>query len=199
MPVAVQTRLRLPVWPLFNFALLLMTLVLCWPLTVTAAASPDDFRYRIAMQAKSAATYYVTGDIDGYGPVELMVDTGSGYMTINEETLAALKRSDGARYVKQLRGILADGTELEVPVYAIARLRLGESCWLDHVEAAVFPGKSRQILGLSALRRAAPFIFSVEPPALMLSRCERLDGVADDAHVPAKETLFGAAETESAD
>jgi hypothetical protein len=39
------------------------------------------------------------------------------------------------------------------------------------VEAAVFPGKTRQILGLSALKKAAPFIFSMDPPNLVLSNC----------------------------
>ena len=154
-------------------------------LPVTAAAAeplaPDDFRIRVAMQEKSAATFYVAGDIRGFGAVELMVDTGSGYMTINEETLSVLKAQNAARYVKQLRGVLADGSELTVPVYAISEMRIGDTCALTDVEAAVFPGASRQILGLSALRRAAPFVFSVDPPALLLSRCGDFDAVAEEA------------------
>jgi predicted aspartyl protease len=154
--------------------------------TVAAAmaqppSAADDFRIRVAMQEKSAATFYVAGDITGFGAVELMVDTGSGYMTINENTLAVLKERDAARYVKELRGVLADGRELTVPVYAIAELRIGDACALRNVEAAVFPGASRQILGLSALRRAAPFVFSVDPPALLLSRCGDIDAVAEQA------------------
>jgi predicted aspartyl protease len=127
------------------------------------------------------------GEIGGYGTVELMVDTGSGYMTINEETLAVLQRRDAATYVKQLRGVLADGSELTVPVYRIARIRLGPECWLADVEAAVFPRDSRQILGLSALRRAAPFIFSVDPPALTLSRCRAGDETRGSALIGANE------------
>lgn len=162
----------------FSLSALLLSSLLSG--AATADTEPQDFGFRIVMQEKSAATFYVSGDIDGYGPVELMVDTGSGYMTINEETLAALQLQDSARYVKQLRGVLADGSELEVPVYAITRMRIGSHCWLQDVEAAVFPGKSRQILGLSALRRAAPFIFSVDPPALILSRCGDPGEVASD-------------------
>jgi hypothetical protein len=41
---------------------------------------------------------------------------------------------------------------------------------LRDVETAVFDTK-RQILGLSVLNRAAPFIFSVDPPELVLSNC----------------------------
>ena len=147
---------------------LILSLCLASPLTGAQAA---DFATRVVMEEKSAATFYVSAQLAGYGSVELMVDTGSGYMTINETTLDALRREGTARYVKQLQGVLADGSELEVPVYAITRVGIGGSCWLHDVEAAVFPGTSRQILGLSALRKASPFIFSVTPPALMLSRC----------------------------
>ncbi len=137
----------------------------------TGPAGARDFVTRVAMLEKSAATFYVPGAITGYGPVELMVDTGSGYMTINEQTLAVLQREGAARYVKQLQGVMADGSELVVPVYSIERMSIGGDCWLHNVEAAVFPGKSRQILGLSALRRTAPFTFSVDPPSLELSHC----------------------------
>jgi predicted aspartyl protease len=123
------------------------------------------------MREKSAATFYVPGEIAGFGPVELMVDTGSGYMTINQHTLDSLARAGSARYVKQLRGVMADGSARVVPVYAIERMSIGRDCWLQDVEAAVFPGDSRQILGLSALRKTAPFIFSVDPPSLALSHC----------------------------
>ncbi len=137
----------------------------------TSGVTAADFGHRVTMSQQSAATFYVPGEIAGVGPVEFLVDTGSGYMVINQRTLDALASTGAARYVKPLRGILADGSTREVPVYALARMRIGD-CWLSDVEAAVFPGESRQILGLSALRKAAPFIFSVDPPALSLSGCE---------------------------
>lgn len=132
----------------------------------------NEFDTIISMQGKDSATYYIQGNISGYGTVELMVDTGSGYLTINEETLAVLKQEKRIRYVKDLRGILADGREMIVPVYSVSAIRLGKNCWLRDVEAAVFPGRTRHILGLSALQRAAPFIFSVDPPQLVLSHCD---------------------------
>ena len=39
------------------------------------------------------------------------------------------------------------------------------------VEVAVLPRETRPILGLSALRQASPFRFSVEPPTLELTGC----------------------------
>lgn len=134
-------------------------------------AAAADFNVRVPMQDKGVATYYVPGEIQGVGTVEFMVDTGSGYTTINEETLSKLKARGDARFVKKLTGILADGSEMVVPVYSISRINIGNNCMLENVEAAVFPGKTRQILGLSALSRAAPFIFSIQPAELVLSNC----------------------------
>ncbi|MGE5241534.1 MAG: TIGR02281 family clan AA aspartic protease [Bacteroidota bacterium] len=116
------------------------------------------------------ATYYVNAQIADLGVSEFMVDTGSGYLTINEKTLNALQERKQARYVKELRAILANGSEIVIPVYAINELRIG-TCTIRNVEAAVFPARTRQILGLSALNKAAPFTFSVDPPELVLRNC----------------------------
>ena len=150
-------------------------------LSAASVASAGEFDSNIPMLDKGAATYYVASEIHGLGAVDLMVDTGSGYMTINEETLAILQASGNAIYVKKLSGVLADGSTMTVPVYRISRLRIGEACTLNNVEAAVFPGKTRQILGLSALRQAAPFIFSMNPPKLVLSNCTARVAQADEA------------------
>ncbi|MEW6331373.1 MAG: retropepsin-like aspartic protease [Pseudomonadota bacterium] len=145
----------------------------CLALGLSLAVSPavaGDFGVTVPMHDKGLATYYVHAQIADLGMSEFMVDTGSGYLTINEQTLAALQERKQAQYVKELRAILANGTELVIPVYAINQLRIG-SCTIRDVEAAVFPARTRQILGLSALNKAAPFTFSVDPPELVLSNC----------------------------
>lgn len=136
-----------------------------------SVASAGQFDTTVGMRATSSTTFYVEGRIAGLGTVDLMVDTGSGYTTINEEMLAQLQSVGSVRYVKELRGRLANGSEIEVPVYAIEALSVGGGCWLRDVEAAVFPGSTRAILGLNVLQRTAPFIFSFEPPQLVLSNC----------------------------
>ncbi len=125
------------------------------------------------MHDKGLATYYVHAQVADLGMSEFMVDTGSGYLTINEQTLIALQERQQAQYVKELRAVLANGSELIIPVYAINQLRIG-NCTIRNVEAAVFPARTRQILGLSALNKAAPFTFSVDPPELMLSNCAQV-------------------------
>jgi len=164
----------------------------CLALGLTLA-SPSvlagDFDVTVPMHDKGLATYYVNAQVADLGASEFMVDTGSGYLTINEQTLIALQERQQAQYVKQLRAILANGTELIIPVYAINQLRIG-NCTIRNVEAAVFPARTRQILGLSALNKAAPFTFSVDPPSLVLSNCAQ--GV--DAPV-AQPTLADATES----
>ncbi|THF62662.1 retropepsin-like aspartic protease [Pseudothauera rhizosphaerae] len=136
------------------------------------AALAGEFNTPIDMRVKGGTTYYVPGQIAGAGAVELMVDTGSGYMTINEDILETLRAGGQVRFLRTLRGRLANGNELNVPVYLLESVSIGDACWLHDVEAAVFPGNTRPILGLNVLQRAAPFIFSFEPPRLVLSHCD---------------------------
>jgi len=147
---------------------------------LVSPASAQEFGTFIPMREKGSATYYVTTEILGLGAVDLMVDTGSSYTTINEETLAVLMQQQRADYVSDLEGMLADGTRLMLPIYSIQSMNIGGQCPLEDIEVAVFPGNTRQILGLSTLRQASPFIFSMDPPQLVLSNCiGRIDGPAD--------------------
>jgi predicted aspartyl protease len=113
----------------------------------------------VPMKDKGADTYYVDVHVEGLGHVDYLVDTGAGYMTINEDTLAVLQANRAAVYVKRLRGIMADGRTLIVPVYRIDTINIGGNGRIQDVEAAVFPGGSCSLLGLSALRKTAPSFF----------------------------------------
>lgn len=135
----------------------------------------DSYRI-IPMNQKHLATYYVQASMLGSGDVEFMVDTGAGYTTINEYTLELLIEAGNATPVGELTGVMADGRELRLPLYRIKRLVLGEDCVLNDVDAAVFPQETRMLLGLSALEKAAPFVFSTNPPRLSLSNCGTVAG-----------------------
>ncbi|MGH8508228.1 MAG: retroviral-like aspartic protease family protein [Gammaproteobacteria bacterium] len=124
------------------------------------------------MTDRGLETYYVQARFAEGVPQPLMVDTGSGYATINENTLEQIRAVKGAVYVKNLAGIMADGSEMALPVYRVSRLDIGCCCTVRDVEVAVFPGSTRQILGLSALKNVAPFALSLDPPSLTLSHCE---------------------------
>jgi predicted aspartyl protease len=139
-----------------------------------------DFEFDVPMHLKGASTFYISGRVGDMPPSDFMVDTGSSYMTINEETLANLKLTEKPVYLRDLTGILANGDRMSVPVYAVSAVQLGEFCRLEEVEVAVFPGKTRQILGLSVLLKAAPFVFSTDPPQLQLSNCGLIETKTGD-------------------
>lgn len=133
----------------------------------------------VPMTLKSSQTFYVSGRVAGMEPTEFMVDTGSSYMTINQDTLNQLRTAGQADYLRDLIGVLANGDEVVRPVYRIPRIVLGQSCEMHDVEAVVFPGNTRQLLGLNVLRKGAPFMFTVDPPQLQLSNCSQLPNRTD--------------------
>jgi predicted aspartyl protease len=149
--------------------------VLCGLLLFAVAGAPAALalppNYVVPMMEKSAKTFYVQGEITGLGAVNFLVDTGSSYNTIDEHSLAILQEQGQVSFVKDLTGILANGQRTRVAVYRIDAIRLGDNCELRDVEAAVFPGRTRHILGLSGLRKAGNFIFSFNPPQLTFSAC----------------------------
>ena len=126
---------------------------------------------RIPVQEKSGATLYVAGTIEGYGTTEFLIDTGASHVAISEELLEILERGGHVRFLRRLTGTMADGRRRAIPIYSIRSLVIGNDCVLTDVEAAVLPGNTRNILGLSALRRAAPFTLSMDPPAISLGGC----------------------------
>ena len=134
-------------------------------------AYSEAFSTSVPMHSKGAMTYYVGGFIEGVGRTEFMVDTGSGYSAINEETLAVLEEQGLAHFIKDLNGVLADGQQIVVPIYLISSISIGNACSIKDIEVAIFPGKTRAILGISTLQRTAPFQFSMVPPELLLSNC----------------------------
>lgn len=135
------------------------------------SAQATQFDTKVPMSKKGTTTYYVPVHFEGAPNNDLMVDTGSDYVTINETTLQHLKDQGMVDYVRDVGGVMADGRDVVVPIYRIANLNIGCCCMVKDVEAAVFSGTERQILGLSALRKVAPFALSVEPAHLILSDC----------------------------
>ena len=128
----------------------------------------------VPIHEKGAATFYIKGRLGNLEPTDFMVDTGSGYLVINQESLAQLRKGGQASYKKDIKGILADGQEFSVPVWRISNLTINDQCVLHDVDAAVFPGKTRQILGLTALKKAAPITLSFDPPQIVLSHCAQV-------------------------
>ncbi len=139
---------------------------------IVQAEQRVQFDTSVPMSKKGTSTYYVPVEFDGTTRNDLMIDTGSDYVTINETTLDLLEEHGKIDYVKQVEGVMANGINVIVPIYRIAQLNIGCCCVVHNVEAAVFKNTEREILGLSALKKVAPFALSVEPAHLILSDCQ---------------------------
>lgn len=146
--------------------------VLYFVLYLTAfPAVGESVTAAIPMQAKHSGTFYVDVSFEGVSSDDMMLDTGSEYMVLSEKTMKRLQSRSQVTYLNEVIGVMADGTEIKIPVYSLARLRIGCCCPVEDVKVAVFKGNTRQILGLSALRKVAPFSISVDPATLTLSNC----------------------------
>jgi predicted aspartyl protease len=149
---------------------LLLTIPFFWVIFSTVVHATDETT-SIPLYDKGAVTFYVSGKISGFGETEFLVDTGSSYVAINKNTIEILKQQGKAKYIKNLTGNMADGSSYKVPLYRISSIRIGNHCIIQNVDAAILPGDTRNILGLSALKKAAPFTVSLNPPRLDLSNC----------------------------
>lgn len=143
---------------------------------VHAAGNPGSVK--VGLRKSAPGTFYVAGSIGAAGPVDFLVDTGSSYTVINDAILAALEGAGQATFSRKIEGRMADGSTRVVSLYTIERLRLGADCVIADVEAAVFAGSTRPILGIDTLARLAPFTFSADPPHLEFGACSAVTAEA---------------------
>ncbi len=98
---------------------------------------------------------------------DLLFDTGSGYVSLSKASFKHIETQPGTTFERHIRGKLANGAALSVPIYKVRELRLSGECVLKDIEVAVFPHADRDILGINALRQLQPFTVEMEPPALV--------------------------------
>ena len=127
------------------------------------------------LELADSGNLYLHGHLDQSVATSMLVDTGSGYVSLSRKTFRQIKRLPGTEYLRDIHGTLANGRTLRVPIYRVRELALGENCILTDIEVAVFPGADRDILGLNALRRVQPFTLQLDPPAL-IANCNQVRG-----------------------
>jgi predicted aspartyl protease len=120
----------------------------------------------IPLDAVQAGTFYLKARLDQSVHTDMLLDTGSGYVSLSSATFARVKDDPSTVFLRHITGVMANGRSMRVPVYSIAELQLSEQCVLRDVEVAVMKGASRDILGLSALRQMQPLTLQMEPPVL---------------------------------
>lgn len=130
-----------------------------------------DSEHIIPMVRHDAATFYINVEIADQISEEFVIDTGSSHVTITRATLTKLLEKEQATFVRFMTAVLADGSNIDLPIYRVSSLNIGGNCRFENIEVAVIDGDTRCVLGLSVLSRAAPFTFHIEPPQLQLSNC----------------------------
>jgi predicted aspartyl protease len=137
-------------------------LAACYCSATAAFAQGND----IPMQLMASGAFYVNASLDSRVNTEMLLDTGSGYVSLSDETFGKIKNEPGTVFQRFITGVMADGRAARVPVYLISELKLSEQCVLHDVEVAVMRNAKRDILGLSALRQLQPLTLQMDPPLL---------------------------------
>lgn len=147
------------------------TIILLVLLSASAALQAADFDFKIAMSQANSGNFYVKGRLGNEQSIDFLVDTGSGLVVLSERVFKSMAVMAGSKPVSRKAARMADGRTKAINVYSVDQLVLGENCRIGPLEVAVIPGATRNILGLSALNKAAPFAIYTTPPALVLSGC----------------------------
>jgi predicted aspartyl protease len=122
------------------------------------------------MKISNGGTNYVSATLADSVTASFLVDTGSGMLVVNQDTFKALKQNKDIQFSHEAAARLANGKLHRVDVYTVNQFRIGAHCEIGKVDVAVIK-KGNNILGMSALKKAAPFAMSVNPPTLLLSHC----------------------------
>lgn len=120
----------------------------------------------IPLEAAATGAYYVKAGLNAAVETDLLLDTGSGYVSLSSKTFERVTAGTHPEPERTITGLLADGKSVSVPIYRIAELKLGNDCVLHDVEVAVFRNGARDILGLNALKQMQPFTMQLDPPQL---------------------------------
>jgi predicted aspartyl protease len=131
----------------------------------------------VPLEQAPGGSLYVDAEAGGIS-ASFLVDTGAGLVTVSEAFFDQLQARGAVREVRRVAARLANNRLQPLTVYEVAEFRIGEHCAIGPVEVAVMPGGGRNLLGLSALGRAAPFTVSMAPPALHLSGCSLPGAIA---------------------
>ncbi len=149
------------------FRNLLATVVLLLPGVAIA-----DFDVLVPMTDSGAGNYSVSGRFGTDPAAEFLIDTGAALTTISDKLFRRLQRTRTLEPVRRVAARLADGRLRAMNVYHIDDFQLGDHCSLGAIEVAVLANDGRNILGMSALAKTAPFGLHLTPAALALTRCQ---------------------------
>lgn len=125
----------------------------------------------VPIDKSGTGNLYVDAVINSNVRSQFMVDTGAGMITLNRELFKEISRRGSVKKVGKIAARLANGKYQTMSLYKVESFSIGENCDLGEMEVAVMKNSGRNILGLSALIKAAPFSIYTDPMELILSGC----------------------------
>ncbi len=137
----------------------------------TTVGQGDQPGHSVPIYKEHSGTFTVAGAIEGAIETRLLLDTGSTYVVLSPDTFKALTRTRSPEKLRLIKGAMADGSVRQAPVYRLSSLTLSPSCTLTDVEAVVFDGATRDILGISALSRLGEMTVAFSPGRLRFAQC----------------------------
>jgi len=146
-------------------------LLLCTTAISLATVAQDTPAIALDMHQAASGNFYVHATMAGAVETDLLLDTGSGYVSLSKATFDRISATSSPRFSRHIFGTMANGKVQKVPMYYLDELALSPECVLRNIEVAVFPRADRDILGLNALARLQPFTLELAPARLTSSHC----------------------------
>ncbi len=140
------------------------------PLLAQPPESTLSFKHQVPLHSTGSGSLTVSATIGDAG-AEFLVDTGASMVTVDRDLFRTLSRHTDYQKKRSVAARMANGKVQLLDVYLIEHFYIGGDCDLGPLEIAVEQSGGRNLLGMNALLRAAPFGFSIEPPMLGLTSC----------------------------
>lgn len=129
----------------------------------------------VPIDKSKTGNLYVDAVINSHVRSQFMVDTGAGMITLDRALFNEVSRDGSVEKIGKIAARLANGKHQIMSLYKVQSFSIGENCELGEMEVAVMKHSGRNILGLSALIKAAPFSIHTDPMELVLSGCPAMN------------------------
>lgn len=137
----------------------------------TTQGGEDYFDYAQALSSNNSGTLALDATI-GDITQRFLLDTGAGMVTLSNTLFRSITADKPLAPVRQMAARLANNRHQLINIYRLDSFRVG-LCELGPLEVAVFPTGGQNLLGLNALKSAAPIRLSMTPPSLHLGHCHK--------------------------
>lgn len=126
--------------------------------------------FHIPLTQTDGLTYSLPVGLEDIGQIDMLLDTGAAYSTLEVDIMEELVRKGKAVKIGQKQARLANGELCPLYMYQLNELDLG-GCILKNITVAATDFSSRNLIGIETLKQAEPIRIQLSPPALTFERC----------------------------